>query len=132
MPMMKGAEGVRAEKEVPARVCGILAVKTIEGVDGVVRLVVGWVRRVSETDFEARMAGDGEARHGEALLVGRGGAARLEGLAANGREEDADFVVRRCLKGALSCFGNGEMTAVRRVEAASKENDDHGGMVAEW
>jgi hypothetical protein len=101
---------------------GVVEGKGFEGVDGVVCGAV-LVGGVDARDAKSRGVGGGagELGHGEALAVGGGVAVALERLASGGREEDAVEV-----EGVGGRAGDGDVTAVGRVEAAAEEGYAHG------
>ncbi len=73
---------------------------------------------VDEGKSKARLAVDGEARHGDAIVEAGGGSLRLERLRTDGREEDG-VKFESTARGA----SDSQMAAMRRVETSSKKGD---------
>ena len=90
-----------------------------EGLNGVVGGSVS-VRGVEFGYGETRVGDAGEGEHGEAIGVGGGRAVAFERLATYRGEEDAIQ-----MEGVCGGGGDGEMTAMRRVEGSAKERDSH-------
>jgi hypothetical protein len=121
-PLRELEEGIGADEDEEGVVGLEGGAEAFEGVDGVVRGVVGQGR--FEVGGEAVQGGWSlgaeELNHGEAVGIGGDGAVGLERLMAGGDEEDA---VER--EGLRCGAGDGEMAAVGRVEAAAEVADTH-------
>jgi hypothetical protein len=105
MPAAEAEEGVGAHEAEELGVEGEIGADPGESVKSIVRGVAGRSsggRRVSKRDEECGVAFEGEARHGDAVVEFGGGPLGLEGLRADGSEEDGVE-----MEGALRGAGDG-------------------------
>lgn len=89
-----------------------------EGIERVVGFETAGVGRVDQREFKAGVICDGETGHGDAILEACGGTGRLEWLEPHGGEEN--LIDPEGLPGSTRY---GDVTEVRRVEAASEEGN---------
>jgi hypothetical protein len=132
MPVADAQEGIGAH-EAKDLVAGVeFGAQGVNGVDGVVGTAVG-TGGIEERDFHVGLLLDGEAGHGDTIVeiraggsaqarrgCRRAGAVALEGLHANGGDEQA--IEAEALDSEAA---KGDMAAMGRIEASTKKADVH-------
>ena len=118
MPVREGAEGVGAHKQEKPSLGRQGCSQRGERVDGEVGSRAGRFRSIGKGELEARLAGDGQAGHGDAVLKAGRGTGGLERLQADGSEKNPIK-----FESPPGGAGDGHMAEMRRIEAASEEGD---------